>query len=117
MLTKLTSNVILSITAAALAFVGMALLGVALAGFLAPYAGILGGYAIAGCLFLAPLLLCAIVLRIKGEKRAEPTAPPMSDITRTLMSAVARETPWIAALGAGAAAIAEMLLNRRKAGK
>ena len=34
-----------------------------------------------------------------------------------LLAAVAKETPWIAIIGAGVAAAANMFLNRNKSGK
>jgi hypothetical protein len=38
-------------------------------------------------------------------------------LTRVLLAAVARETPWIAIIGAGLAGAANMFLNRHKSGK
>jgi hypothetical protein len=43
--------------------------------------------------------------------------PPQNELTRVLLAAVAKETPWIAIVGAGLAAAANMFLNRNKSGK
>ena len=40
-----------------------------------------------------------------------------SYIATALLAAVAKETPWIAIIGAGLAGAANMFLNRNKAGK
>ena len=49
---------------------------------------------------------------------AAPSKPPPStggnELTKVLLAAVAKETPWVAIIGAGLAGAAKMFLNRNK---
>jgi hypothetical protein len=77
--------------------------------------GVAGGYAAAGGLLLVPPMLWAIVIRL-SRPRKKPVAAD-NDLTRVLLAAVAKETPWIAIVGAGLASVAKMFLNRNKSPK
>jgi len=57
MFARLTAKAILVATAIAMAFFGIGLLGMALAGALASALGVVGGYAVTGAVLLAPPLL------------------------------------------------------------
>ena len=95
-----------------MAFFGVGLLGVALASGLVGQFGVAGAYAIAGGVLLLPPLFWALIrLAIRPAK---PTPPPASGILAALVAAVAKETPWIALVGAGIGGLAEMFLNRNK---
>lgn len=115
MATRLTAKAILVATAIAMAFFGVGLLGMALAGALASALGVVGGYAVAGAVLLAPPLLWALITRLSQARKPPPSAD--NELTRVLLAAVAKEVPWIAIVGAGLAGIANMFLNRNKSRK
>ena len=112
MFARLTAKAILAAAAIAMAFFGIGLLGMAVAAALVLWLGTIGGYAVAGTVFLMPPLVWAIVTHVSRPKK--PPQPPASDLTRVLLAAVAKETPWIAIIGAGLAGAANMFLNRNK---
>ena len=91
-------------------FFGTGLLGFALAHALVNAVGVAGAYAIAGgALFAIALVLLAFMALSRPRK-----PPPTSELTRVLLAAVAKETPWLALVGAGLASAAKMFLNRNK---
>lgn len=114
MFARLTAKAIFVAIAIAMAFFGVGLLGMALAGFLVATLGPVGSYAVAGAVLLTPPLIWAIVLRL-----SRPRKPPVpkSELSRVLLAAVAKETPWLAIIGAGLASAANVFLNRNKSGK
>ena len=115
MFARLTAKAVLAAVAIAMAFFGIGLLGMALATALVAALGAVGGYAVAGAVFLVPPLIWAIVMHFtRRQKRA---APVDNELTRVLLAAVAKETPWIAIIGAGLAGAANMFLNRNKSPK
>jgi hypothetical protein len=116
MFARLIAMAILAASAIAMAFFGVCLLGMALAKALAAILGPVGGYAVAGAVLLVPPLIWAMVLRLSRPLR-KPTAQPNNELFRVLLAAVAKETPWIAIVGAGLASIANMFLNRNKSSK
>jgi len=94
-------------------FFGTGLLGFALAHALVNAVGVAGAYAIAGgALFAIALVLLAFMALSRPRK-----PPPTSELTRVLLAAVAKETPWLALVGAGLASAAKMFLNRNKSPK
>ncbi len=115
MFARLTAKAVLAAAAIAMAFFGIGFLGMALAAALVATLGTVGGYALAGAVLLVPPLLWALVVQF--SRRKKPVPPPSSDLTRVLLAAVAKETPWIAIVGAGLAAAANMFLNRNKSSK
>jgi len=115
MFARLTAKAILAAAAIAMAFFGIGLLGMALASALAAALGTIGGYAVAGAAFLVPPLLWAIVTHL-SRPRKQP-APVNNELTRVLLAAVAKETPWVAIIGAALAGAASMFLNRNKSPK
>lgn len=116
MLARLTAKAIFAATAIAMAFFGIGLLGVALAHCLAATLGNVGGYALAGAVLLVPPLLWALIVKLSRPRRPPPPAQN-NELTRVLLAAVAKETPWLAIVGAGLAAAANMFLNRNKSSK
>jgi hypothetical protein len=70
---------------------------------------------VAGAVFLAPPLLWALVTHLSRRQKQVP--PVNNELTRVLLAAVAKETPWIAIIGAGLAGAANMFLNRNKSPK
>jgi hypothetical protein len=116
MFARLTAKAILAAAAIAMAFFGIGLLGMALAAALVKALGIVGGYAVAGIVFLVPPLIWAVVTHLSRPRRPA-AAPANNELTRVLLAAVAKETPWIAIIGAGLAGAANMFLNRNKSSK
>jgi hypothetical protein len=115
MFARLTAKAVLAAAALAMAFFGIGLLGMALASWLVKAIGPVGGYALSGAVLLVPPLVWAIVTHLSRPKK-QP-APANNDLTRVLLAAVAKETPWIAIIGAGLAGAANMFLNRNKSQK
>lgn len=115
MFARLTAKAILAAAAIAMAFFGIGLIGMAIAAALVSALGPVGGYAVAGIVFLVPPLVWAIVIHMSRPKQAPP--PANNELTRALLAAVAKETPWLAIVGAGLAGAANMFLNRNKSGK
>jgi hypothetical protein len=115
MFARLTAKAILAAAALAMAFFGIGLLGMALASWLVKAVGPVGGYALSGAVLLVPPLIWAIVTHLSRPKK-QP-APVNNELTRVLLAAVAKETPWIAIIGAGLAGAANMFLNRNKSPK
>jgi len=115
MFARLITKAVFIAVAIAMAFFGVGLLGMALAGALAATLGVVGGYAVAGATLLVPPLLWVLVTRVSRPRK--PVPPPQNELTRVLLAAVAKETPWIAIIGAGLAGALNMFLNRNKSGK
>jgi NhaP-type Na+/H+ or K+/H+ antiporter len=115
MFARLTAKAILAAAAIAMAFFGIGLIGMAIAAALVSALGVVGGYAVAGAVFLLPPLAWAIFTHMSRPKQAPP--PANNELTRALLAAVAKETPWVAIIGAGLAGAANMFLNRNKPSK
>jgi len=116
MFARLTAKAIWAAIAVAMAFFGIGLLGMALAAALVTVLGTAGGYAVAGAVLLVPPLIWAIITRLTRPRRQQ--APPVNnDLTRVLFAAVAKETPWVAIIGAGLVGAANLFLNRNKSPK
>jgi hypothetical protein len=115
MFARLTAKAIWAAIAIAMVFFGIGLLGMALASALIASLGTVGAYAVAGGALLLPPLLWTVVIRLSRPRKPPP--PVNSELTRVLLAAVAKETPWIAIVGAGLAAAANMFLNRNKTPK
>ena len=115
MFARLTAKAIFAVIAIAMAFFGIGLLGMALAAALVAVLGKVGAYAAAGAVLLVPPLIWAVTASL-SRPRKKP-APTHNELTRVLLAAVAKETPWIAIVGAGLAAAANMFLNRNKSPK
>ena len=115
MFARLTAKAIFIAIAIAMAFFGIGLLGMALATVLAATLGTAGAYAVAGAVLLVPPLIWAIILRLSRPRKQPPAVN--NELTRVLLAAVAKETPWIAIIGAGLASVASMFLNRNKSPK
>lgn len=115
MFARLTAKAIWAVVAIAMTFFGVGLLGMALASALTAALGVAGSYAAAGGILLLPPLIWTVVIRLSRPRRPPP--PANNELTRVLLAAVAKETPWIAIIGAGLASVASMFLNRNKASK
>ena len=115
MFARLTAKAVLAAIAIAMAFFGIGLLGMALASWLVRAIGPVGGYALSGAVLLVPPLLWAVVTHLSRPRK--PPASANNELTRVLLAAVAKETPWIAIVGAGLASAANLFLNRNKSPK
>ncbi|HEX4177033.1 MAG TPA: hypothetical protein VHY57_01290 [Rhizomicrobium sp.] len=115
MFARLTAKAVLAAAVIAMAFFGIGLLGMALASFLVKAVGPVGGYALSGVVLLVPPLVWAAVMHLSQPKK-QP-APVNNELVRVLLAAVAKETPWIAIVGAGLASAANLFLNRNKSQK
>lgn len=118
MFARLITKILLIALAAGLLFFGVGLLGVALALELTRSLGEANAFALAGgVLLLAGLVMgLSLWLSVRRPKKA-PAQAGGSELTKVLLAAVAKETPWIAIIGAGLAGAANMFLNRHKAPK
>lgn len=116
MFARLTAKAILVAAALAMAFFGVGLLGLALASALVQALGVAGGYALAGAILLVPPLIWVVAGTI-SRPRKPPPPPANNELMRTLLAAVAKETPWVAIVGAGVAGAVNMFLNRNKCAK
>src|SRR5215813_883187 len=85
-------------------FFGIGLLGFALAHSLVATFGEAVAYAIAGGVLLAVALLVLGLMALSRPRKP----PPSSELTKVLLAAVAKETPWLAIVGAGLASAAKM---------
>lgn len=117
MFARLTAKAILAATAIGMAFFGICLLGAALAVALTHALGMVGGYALAGIIFLVPPIVWAAVTHLSRPAKPQPQPGAATDLTRVLLAAVAKETPWMAIVGAGLVGVANMFLNRNKSAK
>ena len=115
MFARLTAKAVLAAIAIAMAFFGIGLLGMALASALVASLGTIGGYAVAGAVLLLPPLGWALITHLMRPRRKPQ--PQNNELTRVLLAAVAKETPWIAIIGAGLAGAANMFLNRNRPSK
>jgi uncharacterized membrane protein YtjA (UPF0391 family) len=95
----------------ALVFFATGLLVQAIAEGFASLVGPAWGDAITAGILLVPALFWALVVSLS---RRRPAPRPSSGILRALFAVVAKDTPWVAVLGAGlaglAATIAKLLL-------
>jgi len=112
MFRRLIGKAVFIAIALSAAFFGTGLLGFALAHALVNAFGIAAAYAIAGGSLLAIALLVLAFMAL-----LRPRKPPTSELTKVLLAAMAKETPWLAILGAGLASAAKMFLNRNKSPK
>jgi hypothetical protein len=113
MFARLITKALLAASAAGAAFFGIGLLGFALAHQLVAMVGVAAAYAIAGGALLVLALILAVIFSMSRPRKA----PPQNELTRVLLAAVAKETPWLAIVGAGLAGAANMFLNRNKSSK
>ena len=118
MFARVGAKAIFLVVGVALVFFGVGLIGFAIAAGLAPLVGGAWGYAIAGGIFLLPPLIWAIIVM-----STRPARPSMADssgtrqIVTAVFTALARETPWVAMVGAGLLGVANLFLNRNKSRK
>jgi hypothetical protein len=109
---KAAAAMVLALIGVALIFFGVGFLAYALATALSPALGIAGGAAVTGAMFVVPPFIWAIIMLALRRPRPRPVVPPDS-LWMALFMAIAKETPWVAIVGAGLVAAAEIFLSRR----
>jgi len=107
---RLISKAVLIAIVLSAVFFGIGLLGFALAHVLVSAVGVAAAYAIAGGVLWAIALVLLAFMALSRPRKP----PPSSELTKVLLAALAKETPWLAILGAGLASAAKMFLNRNK---
>jgi len=107
---RLISKAVLIAIILSAVFFGIGLLGFALAHALVRAFGEAGAYAIAGGVLLAVALVVLAFMALSRPRKP----PPSSELTKVLLAALAKETPWLAIVGAGLASAAKLFLNRNK---
>jgi NhaP-type Na+/H+ or K+/H+ antiporter len=114
MIGRLIAKAVFVAIALGAAFFGTGLLGFALAHVLVQQLGVAAAYAVAGGVLLGVALIVLAIIVLSRPRKREVAK---NDLTRVLLAAVAKETPWIAIVGAGLAGVANMFLNRNKSPK
>ena len=114
MFARLSAKAVLLGAAVALVFFGVGLIGLGIAASLEPLVGPAWADIITGAIFLLPPLIWAIALVTSRPSRPAVDNAGARQIMTAILAAVAKETPWIAVVGAGLAGVAEMFLNRNK---
>ena len=114
MFARLSAKAIVLAAGIALVFFGVGLIGLGIATSLEPFVGAAWADAIAGALFLLPPLIWAIAVISARPTRPTPADTGSRQIMTAIIAALAKETPWIAVVGAGLASAANLFLNRNK---
>jgi hypothetical protein len=118
MFARLSAKAVLLTAGIALVFFGVGLIGLGIAASLEPFVGAAWGDVITGALFLLPPLIWALaIVSSRPARPATPVDAGSRQILTAIIAALAKETPWIAVVGAGLAGVANLFLNRNKAGK
>jgi hypothetical protein len=110
---KIAATAVLAVIGLLLIVFGVGFLAYGLAAALSPSLGVAGGAALTGGIFVVPPLIWAVIILSLRRPPPKPVPPPSTGLWLTLFGAIAKETPWIAIVGAGVVAAAEMFLARR----
>jgi hypothetical protein len=110
---KAAAAAVLALIGLALLFCGVGFLAYALATALAPSLGVAGGAAVTGAIFVVPPFFWAVIILSLRRTKPKPIVVP-GNLWMALFAAIAKETPWVAIVGAGLVAAAEIFLSRRK---
>ncbi|MEJ0027456.1 MAG: hypothetical protein WDN01_15635 [Rhizomicrobium sp.] len=109
---KIAAASVLAVIGLLLVVFGVGFLSYALVLALTPLLGAAGGAAVTGAVFVGPPVLWAGIVLMRGPPKPKPTALP-SSLWMALFAAIAKETPWIAIVGAIVVAGAEMFFGGR----
>ena len=114
---RIAATAVLGLIGLLLVVFGISYLAFALATALAPSLGVSGGAAVTGGIFVGPVFVWAIIIlllrRTPAPKPAAAAAMP-GGLWLALFSAIAKETPWIAIIGAGLVGAAELFFLRKR---
>ncbi|HVE04300.1 MAG TPA: hypothetical protein VNB30_09615 [Rhizomicrobium sp.] len=113
---KAAAAAVLALIGLALLFFGVGFLAYALATALAPSLGVAGGAAVTGAIFVVPPFFWAVIILSLRRPKPKPIVAPDS-LWMALFAAIAKETPWVAIVGAGLVAAAEIFLSRNRSKK
>ena len=116
MFARLSAKAVLLVLVLGLVFVGVGLIGMAIAIALTALFGAAGAYAITGAVFVIPPLIWAVAVQATKPVKQEPP-PGARQMAGAIMAALAKETPWVAILGTALAGAANMFLSRNKSKK
>ena len=114
MAAKIAAAAVLAVIGLLLVVFGVGFLSIALAMALARYLGVAGGIAVTGAVFVGPPLLWAAVTLMTSPKPKAKQAARTDGLWTALFAAIARETPWIAILGAVLVGMIEMFFAGRR---
>jgi len=114
MFARLSAKAVLLAAAIALVFFGVGLIGLGIAASLEPMVGAAWADVITGAIFLLPPLIWAIALVSSRPPRPAIENAGARQIMTAIFAALAKETPWIAVVGAGLAGVADLFPNRNK---
>ncbi|HEX4302085.1 MAG TPA: hypothetical protein VHZ78_04795 [Rhizomicrobium sp.] len=116
MVMRIAASAVLGVIGLLLVIFGVGYLAAALAAALTPSLGVAGAAAVTGGIFVGPVFVWAIIILLMSRTPAPKPAVslPSGGLWLALFGAIAKETPWIAILGAGAVALAEMFFLRGK---
>jgi uncharacterized membrane protein len=117
MFARLGARAILLAAATAFAFFGIGLIGFGIAASLTPYVGSAWGNVIAGAIFLLPPLIWAIAVVSVPPRRRPIDRAGTGPLMTAIIAALAKETPWVAVVGAGLAGVLDLFLSRNKSRK
>jgi len=113
---KIGAGAVLAIIGITLIVLGVGYFGIAIATALTPSLGAAGAYAVTGGIFVGPAFLWAIITLLLTRK-----PPPKAELGSAerglwtvLFAAIAKETPWVAVIGAAMVAAAEIFFSMRK---
>jgi hypothetical protein len=110
---KAAAGAVLALIGVAMIVFGVGFLAYAIASALAPALGVAGGAAVTGAIFVGPPFFWAIImLALRRPPPPKPVIAP-SGLWMALFAAIARETPWVAIVGAGLVAAAEIFFANR----
>jgi hypothetical protein len=111
---KIAAAAVLGIIGLLLVVFGVGFLSYALSVALEPYLGVAGGAAVTGALFVGPpVLWAAFALLSEPKPKPKPILPP-GGLWTALFAAIAKETPWVAIIGAILVGAAELFFANRK---
>jgi hypothetical protein len=109
---KAAAAAVLALIGVALIFFGVGFLAYALASALTPSLGVAGGAAVTGAMFVVPPFIWAVIMLSLRRPKPKPVIAA-NGLWMALFAAIAKETPWVAILGAGLVAAAEIFLSSR----
>jgi len=110
---KAAAGAVLALIGIAMIVFGVGFLAYAIAAALTPALGVAGGAAVTGAIFAGPPFFWAIImLALRRPAPPKPAIAP-SGLWMALFTAIAKETPWVAIVGAGLVAAAEIFFSHR----
>ena len=110
---KAAAGAVLALMGVAMIVIGVGFLAYAVAAALTPSLGVAGAAAVTGGIFVGPPFFWAIIMLALRRSPAPKSQFAPSGLWMALFAAVAKETPWVAIVGAGLVAAAEIFFSHR----